>query len=254
MRIEPAPSEAEAIGTRPAATAAALPPLEPPGVRCGFQGLRVTPQVADSVKPQIASSGSSVLPTTIAPASRSRRTISESAAAGSVKPSVPWVVSSPATSISSLSAIGTPSSGRSSPPCSRASACSASSSARSARTTRKAFSCGSSRSIRSRQSRTSSRRRDLAGPHHLRLLRARPQMRCVHRRHDEVAILGLPTGSRLGSGSGADSKLRSGRARSSQEGIHQFQSPISFIAAGPGSAGPGSRRARSPPRSRGRAP
>ena len=43
MRIEPAPSPAEAIGTRPAATAAAEPPLEPPGVRCGFQGLRVTP-------------------------------------------------------------------------------------------------------------------------------------------------------------------------------------------------------------------
>ena len=43
MRIEPAPSEAKAIGTRPAATAAALPPLEPPGVRCGFQGFLVTP-------------------------------------------------------------------------------------------------------------------------------------------------------------------------------------------------------------------
>ena len=43
MRIEPPPSPAEAIGTSPAATAAALPPLEPPGVRCGFQGLRVTP-------------------------------------------------------------------------------------------------------------------------------------------------------------------------------------------------------------------
>ena len=80
MRIEPPPSAAEAIGTSPAATAAALPPLEPPGLRCGFQGLRVTPQVADSVKPQIASSGSSVLPTMIAPASRSRRTISQSAA------------------------------------------------------------------------------------------------------------------------------------------------------------------------------
>ncbi len=156
MRIEPAPSEAEAIGTRPAATAAALPPLEPPGVRCGFQGLRVTPKVADSVKPQIASSGSSVLPTTIAPASRSRRTISESAATGSGKPSVPRVVCSPARSVESLSAIGTPSSGRSSPPLSRASACSASSSARSASTTRNEFSRGSSRSIRSKRSRTNS--------------------------------------------------------------------------------------------------
>src|SRR6476620_1545251 len=43
MRIEPAPSPAEAIGTRPAATAEPEPPLEPPGVCCGFQGLRVTP-------------------------------------------------------------------------------------------------------------------------------------------------------------------------------------------------------------------
>jgi hypothetical protein len=43
IRIEPAPSPAEAIGARPAATAAPEPPLEPPGVRCGFHGLRVTP-------------------------------------------------------------------------------------------------------------------------------------------------------------------------------------------------------------------
>ena len=51
MRIEPPPSDAEASGTIPAATAAALPPLEPPGERSGFQGLRVMPQVSDSVKP-----------------------------------------------------------------------------------------------------------------------------------------------------------------------------------------------------------
>ena len=35
IRIEPAPSEAVAPGASPAATAAALPPLEPPGVRVG---------------------------------------------------------------------------------------------------------------------------------------------------------------------------------------------------------------------------
>jgi len=33
IRIEPPPSLAWAIGTNPAATAAALPPLEPPGER-----------------------------------------------------------------------------------------------------------------------------------------------------------------------------------------------------------------------------
>jgi hypothetical protein len=54
--VEPPPSDAEATGTIPAATAAALPPLEPPGERAGFQGVRVMPQVSDSVKPQIAPS------------------------------------------------------------------------------------------------------------------------------------------------------------------------------------------------------
>ena len=88
MRIEPPPSQAEAIGTSPAATAA-------PSRRSIRRGCAAGPrvagdaQVADSVKPQIASSGSNVLPTTIAPASRSRRTISQSALAGSGKPSVP---------------------------------------------------------------------------------------------------------------------------------------------------------------------
>ena len=43
MRIEPPPSVAWAIGTMPAATAAAEPPLEPPGARSSCQGLRVTP-------------------------------------------------------------------------------------------------------------------------------------------------------------------------------------------------------------------
>src|SRR2546429_8660852 len=48
MRIEPAPSEPSAAPTSPAATAAALPPLEPPGARWRVPGLRVAPNVADS--------------------------------------------------------------------------------------------------------------------------------------------------------------------------------------------------------------
>ena len=68
MRIEPAPSAATAAGTRPAATAAAEPPLEPPGVRSVSHGLRVTPQVIDSVNGHSPSSGIVVLPITIAPA------------------------------------------------------------------------------------------------------------------------------------------------------------------------------------------
>ena len=39
-RIEPPPSEPWAIAHKPAATAAAEPPLEPPGVYSKFQGLR----------------------------------------------------------------------------------------------------------------------------------------------------------------------------------------------------------------------
>ena len=50
MRIEPAPSVAWAMPHQPGRHGrAALPPLEPPGVRSGSQGLRVTPQLGDSV-------------------------------------------------------------------------------------------------------------------------------------------------------------------------------------------------------------
>ena len=44
MRIDPPPSFAWAMGTMPAATAAALPPEEPPGVRDGSHGLRAGPK------------------------------------------------------------------------------------------------------------------------------------------------------------------------------------------------------------------
>ena len=106
--MEPAPSEAVATAASPAATAAPLPPEEPPGVRSAFQGFRVTPQVGDSVNIVQASSGRLVLPITIAPAARSRLTISQSSVAGFSTQPVPWVVSSPATSCESLTAIGTP--------------------------------------------------------------------------------------------------------------------------------------------------
>src|SRR5688500_12751986 len=64
MRIDPRPSFPTANGTMPAATAAALPPEEPPGVRSGFHGLRVIPQ-APSVVAHSPISGNRVLPTTI---------------------------------------------------------------------------------------------------------------------------------------------------------------------------------------------
>ena len=46
MRIEPPPSLPWASGTMPAATAAAAPPEEPPGVRSVSHGLRVGPEAA----------------------------------------------------------------------------------------------------------------------------------------------------------------------------------------------------------------
>src|ERR1700761_301969 len=49
MRTEPPPSVPMASGVIPAATDAPAPPLEPPGVRSRFQGLRVIPQSALSV-------------------------------------------------------------------------------------------------------------------------------------------------------------------------------------------------------------
>ncbi|GAB4005874.1 hypothetical protein GCM10029992_54990 [Glycomyces albus] len=63
------PTESSPI---PAARAAALPPLEPPGVTAGFQGLRVMPSSGLSVTAFQASSGVVVLPSSTRPCSRSR--------------------------------------------------------------------------------------------------------------------------------------------------------------------------------------
>ena len=82
MRIEPPPSEPRATPTMPVATAAPVPPLEPPGVWSSDHGLRVAPKASDSVNGKIVSSGTCVLPMTIAPASRSARTTSASRSRG----------------------------------------------------------------------------------------------------------------------------------------------------------------------------
>src|SRR2546421_407084 len=75
MRTEPAPSDPTAAGTSPAATAAAEPPLEPPGVWFGFHGLRAgTKSGPPSVNAHWPNSGVAVLPTTTAPAERGRLT------------------------------------------------------------------------------------------------------------------------------------------------------------------------------------
>src|SRR5436190_1251687 len=73
IRTDPAPSEPSAAGTSPAATAAADPALEPPVPCSRLQGLRLTPNVPDSPHGKMHSSGTCVLPITIAPAARTRR-------------------------------------------------------------------------------------------------------------------------------------------------------------------------------------
>src|ERR1700737_2686643 len=82
IRVDPPPSLAVAMGTRPAATAAAEPPLDPPGVRSRFHGLRVTPSARDAVNATAPNSGAAVLPTGTAPAARRRATWGESASTG----------------------------------------------------------------------------------------------------------------------------------------------------------------------------
>ena len=111
MRIDPIPSLPCATGTMPAATLAALPPDEPPGVRARSHGLWVTPNT-ESVAPKTHSSGTRVSPTTTAPAARSRRTTSWSdvCGVGSVA-AEPMRIGSPATGTLSLTAMGTPASG-----------------------------------------------------------------------------------------------------------------------------------------------
>src|SRR6266540_1254447 len=82
MRMEPPPSLAVPNGMRPAATAAAVPPLEPPGVRVGSHGFRVTPHALVLVKFSVPNSGAAVLPIGTAPAARRRATWTESAITG----------------------------------------------------------------------------------------------------------------------------------------------------------------------------
>src|SRR3712207_1201965 len=70
--IEPPPSVPTLNGPMPRATAAALPPLEPPAVRVGAQGFTVTPVRGLSVTPFHPYSGVVVFPRRTAPCSLSR--------------------------------------------------------------------------------------------------------------------------------------------------------------------------------------
>ena len=135
MRIDPAPSVPSATPHSPAATAAPDPPLDPPGVRSSV------PRVAgDAERRRLGERPDHQLGhVRLADDDRARGAqaaddlgVARRAGVRS-EASVPRAVASPATSVSSLIATGTPSSGRSSPARRRASAWSASASARSAK-------------------------------------------------------------------------------------------------------------------------
>ena len=148
--IEPPPSVPRASGACPLATAAAAPPEEPPGVRARFHGFRVTPNSGLSVKGLWPNSGVVVLPTSTAPASRSRRTgTASSAGTWSAKISDPIVVRTPLVNTRSFTENGTPWSGPSgSPRITAASARRAVSRASSAVTVMNALTVGWSASMR----------------------------------------------------------------------------------------------------------
>ncbi len=113
IRTEPPPSVPRLSGPAPSATAAALPPLEPPAVRRGSYGLPVTPCRGLSVTPFQPNSGVVVLPTKTAPDSRSRATdgASSSKEPSSRAVSEPRSVGAPRISRMSFTVTGTPSTG-----------------------------------------------------------------------------------------------------------------------------------------------
>jgi len=80
IRTLPPVSVPTAAAASPAASAAPLPPEEPPGIRLGSWGLRVVPKCGFVVVTPKASSWVFVLPSRTAPASRSRAATVASAA------------------------------------------------------------------------------------------------------------------------------------------------------------------------------
>ena len=119
-RIEPPVSVPIASGASKAATAAAEPPPEPPGILVRSQGLCDGPKAECSVEEPIANSSMLVLPRIGMPAARSRVTIV--ASYGGIQFSRmrdPTVVGIPRVAAMSLTAIGTPARTCSSSPAAR---------------------------------------------------------------------------------------------------------------------------------------
>src|SRR5262249_1796723 len=108
-RIEPPVSDPRAMGAIREATAAALPPEEPPGIRAVSQGFRVVWKAEFSVEEPMANSSRFVRPRKIAPAARSRRiTVASYVALKPSKILEEHVHFSPLINMLSLIAIGTP--------------------------------------------------------------------------------------------------------------------------------------------------
>ena len=119
MRIEPPVSVPIEASDMPAATATADPPLDPPGDRVGSSGWRTGPNAESSLVVPNANSCRLVLPTSTAPARRSRAVtggVARRACAVAHVASRPWSAR-PATSMRSLSEIGMPCSGPAIAPC-----------------------------------------------------------------------------------------------------------------------------------------
>ena len=159
MRTEPAPSVPTLSGPSPAATAAAVPPDEPPGVFVGSHGLRVSPVRSELVSPLQPNSGVVVLPSRIAPASRSRAVAGASTSHGWSGSTVwlPRRVGQPFVRMRSLIVVGTPSSGPTgSPRCQRISLAAAAAIASSAARWANALIVGLTASMRSSTARVAS--------------------------------------------------------------------------------------------------
>src|SRR6478735_3321988 len=119
-RMDPPVSEPRARGASQAATAAAEPPPDPPGMRERSQGLRVGPYAECSVDEPIANSSMFVLPSGTRPAARERATTV--ASYGDMYPSRifdPLVDGMSVVTSTSLIARGTPARGPSDSPAAR---------------------------------------------------------------------------------------------------------------------------------------
>src|SRR5262245_4502804 len=109
IRSEPPRSDPWASGPIPVASATAPPPVDPPHVNARFHGFRVVPKTALRVLPPAPNSGVFVLPTTLAPAARSRSTIKPSSVGTwCSKIFEPHVVLIPRVGVRSLMETGTP--------------------------------------------------------------------------------------------------------------------------------------------------